>query len=213
MMDRLQDRISRGLGVAARKIGVRTDAFRPAGTANPLAPANRFLRLQAAFSAMDGQFSKPSAYGAALWQGVFDSAYTKPGDYLVQDMGTWFVAAQQHLLPALCVRTNRTVSFSRAAAPASSGVNAYGGLTTSTTTQLVTGWPANVLGVAGGGRPEAGLPTDGAIPYWTVLLPAPTGVLLRPADIMTDDLGRTATVAAAELTDLGWRLTVKQATT
>jgi len=30
---------------------------------------------------------------------------------------------------------------------------------------------------------------------------------------MQDDLGRNATVAAAELTALGWRLTVKQATT
>ena len=30
---------------------------------------------------------------------------------------------------------------------------------------------------------------------------------------MTDDLGRNAVVAAAELTDLGWRMTVKQATT
>ena len=30
---------------------------------------------------------------------------------------------------------------------------------------------------------------------------------------MTDDLGRNAVVAAAELTDLGWRITVKQATT
>jgi hypothetical protein len=30
---------------------------------------------------------------------------------------------------------------------------------------------------------------------------------------MSDDLGRNAVVAAAELTDLGWRLSVKQATT
>jgi len=30
---------------------------------------------------------------------------------------------------------------------------------------------------------------------------------------MTDDLARNAVVAAAELTDLGWRVTVKQAMT
>jgi hypothetical protein len=30
---------------------------------------------------------------------------------------------------------------------------------------------------------------------------------------MTDDLGRTGVVAAAERTDLGWRMLVKQATT
>jgi hypothetical protein len=34
---------------------------------------------------------------------------------------------------------------------------------------------------------------------------------LQPADLLTDDLGRNATVSAAELTDLGWRVTAKQA--
>ena len=55
--------------------------------------------------------------------------------------------------------------------------------------------------------------SDSSIPYWTVLLPAIPGVILLPADLMTDDLGRNAVVTAAELTDLGWRITVKQATT
>ena len=30
---------------------------------------------------------------------------------------------------------------------------------------------------------------------------------------MTDDIGRAAIISGAELTDLGWRLTAKQATT
>jgi hypothetical protein len=38
-------------------------------------------------------------------------------------------------------------------------------------------------------------------------------VILHQSDLMTDDLGRNAVVATAELTDLGWRITVKQATT
>ena len=64
-----------------------------------------------------------------------------------------------------------------------------------------------------GGHPDAEPAQRRPSPYWTVLLPAFPGVVLRPADLMTDDLGRTAVVAAAELTDLGWRLSVKQATT
>ena len=175
-MDRLQDRISRGLGAAARALGSTTDAYRPSGVADPLAPKNRYLRLHTAFSATDGKFLRPNAYGAALWEGVFNSAYTRPGDYLVQHSGTWFVAAQQRLLPALCVKVNRVVSFARAAAPTTNGLNAYGGVTLATATPLLTNWPASVLGVAGSGRPEAGLPADGSISYWTVLLPAFPGV-------------------------------------
>jgi len=209
----LQDRISRGLGSAARVLGPPTDAYRPSGVANPLDPANRYLQLPAAFSAPDGRFQRPDPYGAALWHGVFDSAYTLAGDYLVQGSAIWFIAAQQPLLPVLCVRTSRVVSFARPAAPAAAGVNAYGGVIPAAAMPLLTAWPASVLGAGGGGTPQADLPSNATVPFWTVLLPSVPGVVLRPADLMSDDLGRNAVVAAAELTDLGWRLTVKQAST
>jgi hypothetical protein len=209
----LQDRIYRGLNAAARTIGADTDAYRPSGVTEPLAPINRFLRLRAAFTAHDGRFAHPNAYGEALWYGIFDAAYTRPGDYLVQGRIAWFIAAQQRLLPVLCVQTNRVVSFSRPAAPSSTGANRYGGATTATNRRLLTAWPASVLGVSGRGHPSADLPSDISAPYWTVLLPAISDLVLLPSDLMSDDLGRNAVVAAAELTDLGWRLSVKQATT
>ena len=211
--EELQDRIHRGLNATARAIGADTDAYRPAGTADPLAARNRYLRLRAAFTAREGQFKHPNAYGDALWYGMYDAAYTRPGDYLVQADIVWFIAAQHRLLPVLCVQTNRIVSFWRPAAPSNTGINAYGGITPATNTALLTDWPASVLGIAGRGHPSADLPTDVSIPYWTILLPAVPGVTLRPSDLMTDELGHNAVVAAAELSDLGWRVTVKQATT
>ena len=209
----LQDRIHKALNAAARAVGADTDAYRPTGISEPLAPVNRYLRLRAAFTAMDGRFAHPNRYGDALWYGLFDAAYTQPGDYLVQDASVWFIAAQQRLLPVLCVQTNRVVSFWRPAAPSSTGVNDYGGVTTATNSPLLTDWPASVLGASGQGRPDTGLPSDSSIPYWTVLVPAFPGVILHPSDLMTDDIGRSAVVAAAELTDLGWRIIAKQATT
>jgi hypothetical protein len=209
----LQDRMHWGLNAAARAIGVQTDAYRPSDLTEPLRPTNRFLRMRAAFTAPDGKFARPNGYGDALWHGVFDAAYTRPGDYLVQAEAIWFIAAQQRLLPILCVRTNRFVTFRRPATPANTGVNTYGGVTTATNEPLLTKWPASVLGASGGGRPDGDLPSDSSIPYWTVLLPAFPGVILRPSDLMSDDLERNAVVAAAELTDLGWRITAKQATT
>jgi hypothetical protein len=209
----LQDRVHWGLNVAARTIGARTDAYRPSGISDPLAPANRFLRLHAAFSAPDGKFSRANAFGAALWYGVFDAAYTRPGDYLVQRNRIWFVAAQQQLLPTLCVSTNRMVSFWRPAAPSNTGVNDYGGATPATNTLLLSNWPASVLDATGRARAEPNLPVTTAEPYWTVLLPALSEVVLSPSDLITDDLTRGAVVTAAELTDLGWRITARQATT
>lgn len=211
--DELQDLIHRGLNSAARVIGADTCAYRPSGPVRPLDPANRFLRLRAAFSVRDGSFTQGNRHGDALWYGVFDAAYTRPGDYLVQGQSVWFVAAQRRLHPVLCVQTNRIVSFSRPAAPLATGVNDYGGITAETNLPLLTDWPASVFASAGRGHPEADLPSDVSVPYWNVLLPAIAGVLLRPADIIVDDLCRQAVVASAELTDLGWRVTAKQANT
>ena len=50
MSDTLQDRIAAGLGHAARRLGVATDAFRASSAIAPLALRNRFLRLPAALT-------------------------------------------------------------------------------------------------------------------------------------------------------------------
>ncbi len=210
---RLEDRIRWGLNVAARVAGGTTSAYRPHGAENPLAARNRFLRLHAAFSGLDGKFARPNGYGNALWCGIFDAAYTRPGDYLVQHDTTWFIAAQQKLLPVLCVRANRVISFTRPAAQTSTGVNTYGGVTAANVTPLMTNWPASVLVASREGRSLASLPNDTSVSYWTVLLPACADIVLQTADLMSDDLGRSGVVATTELTDLGWRLAVRQVTT
>lgn len=210
---RLQDRIHWGHNRAARVLGRPTDAYRPRGTFEPLTGSHRYLHLAAAFSPASGECRGPSAYGTALWVGYFDGAYTRPGDYLVQDQDTWFIAEQQSLLPALCVRTNRLISIRRASAPVAAVTGGYGGMTAAETSALLTHWPASVLGLSGGGQGEAGLPSGVSAPTWTVLLPFFEDVVLALGDLVTDDLGRHGVVTAAELSHLGWRLNVKQATT
>ena len=109
----LQDRIARGRGTAARHIGASYDAFRPTSPFEPMATANRYLRLPAAFNAEDPTFKRPTGYGSATWFGLFDNAYTQPGDYLRGPEGIFFIAAQQALLPNLCVLTNRLLDLVR----------------------------------------------------------------------------------------------------
>lgn len=211
---RLNDRARWGLNVAARYLGVATDAYRPQGSDDPLALGNRFLKLHAAFTSTRGEFRRANQYGNSLWYGFFDAAYTRPGDYLVQDEGTWFIASQHRLLPVLCVLSDRIVSFSRPVTPANQGTSSYGGVTAANVTPLMTNWPASIIAASNAGRPLATLPNNTAtVPNWTVLLPSCPSVILRPTDLMSDDLGRNAVLTAAELTELGWRLTVRQVTT
>lgn len=181
------------------------------------------MKLQAAFSAAEAEFARPAGYGQASWWGLFDSAYTRPGDYLLRDEsvpgaadgGVWFIAQQQPLLPVLCVRAARIVGFVRPAPleTTDAAVGSYGGFTFAAATALLADYPASVMNAYGGGLDPTDLPGDAPPRSWEVLLPAVPGLLLLNGDLMTDDLGRTGVVASAELTDLGWRALVKQTTT
>lgn len=219
---RLADRVQLGLGRAGRVLGPSCEVFRPAAAqAAPLAEANRVMRLHVAFAPHGGTWKAPVGHGQALWDGLFDASYTRVGDYIVRrasasgvaDGGIWFIAAQQPLLPPLCVRASRVVGFSRAPTASVAGIDVYGGVSGQGKVTVFSGWPASVLDAGGAGRYQADLPTDTSLGNWSVLLPAVPGVVLKAGDTMTDDLGRIGIVAAAELSELGWRLNVKQAAT
>ena len=79
---RFQDVIDRGLGIAARQLGSQYTAFRPKTGMAPLDVMNRFLNLPAWFNREVGQLRPLSGWADACWNGVFDRAYTLPGDYL-----------------------------------------------------------------------------------------------------------------------------------
>jgi hypothetical protein len=151
------------------------------------------------------------SYGTPVWRGHFDASYTRVGDYLVQQRDIWFIAAQQSLLPVLCVRANRVLSITRPIAPttgAATGTAASGSMAT-----IISQWPASVLGTGAQGKSSAQLPADTTIPTWVVLLPSTHRQTFQPTDMVTDDHGVNSVVVAAELSDLGWRLNTRQVTT
>jgi hypothetical protein len=210
---KLQDRLYLGLGLSARHVGQSADAFRPKGPLTPLDNQNRFLRLPATFFSAKGNEGRTNVYGEALWHGIFDASYTQSGDYIVLDTKIFFVASQIPLLPVLCVKTNRVISIVRPNLQTSTASNAYGGYTPGGSVMLMNEWPASVLGENRSSSSVTDLPTDQAIPFWNILLPAVAHILLSPGDLVTDDLRRTAIVVGSELTDLGWRISAKMATT
>ena len=209
----LLDRMRWGMNIAARTMGAVTDLYRPRSAKNPLDLSHRILRMHAAFMPRRGNILTTNIHGDALWHGIFDAAYTLAGDYLVQPDRTMFIANQLGLAEPLCVQTNRRVTIARAVPPGLLGANPYGGPIAGNSVVLLENWPASVLGVNDAGKPTAGLPTDMSVPFWTVLMPAWRDVIIQSGDLFSDELGRSAVVGASELTDLGWRLTVKQAST
>lgn len=209
----LNDRVWRGLGAAARAIGGQTDAYRPLDGADPLRTSNRYLRLPAAFTLPHVRAVRPGGYGAAIWQGLFDAAYTQPGDYLARaDGGIWFVAAQLPLEAPLCVRVLRRVSVARPSGPVTAGANLYGGVVRSTAAGVLTNWPAAMFASDGNGQNALATASDMQQGLWSVLLPPLQWLGLLAGDAVTDDLGRSGVVEMADYTELGWRLLVRQST-
>ena len=203
----LQDRYSRGLGAAARSLGVPYDLYRVRGCEAPLTPENRVLRLSAAFDGGDPGYRRPRGYERAL-RGTFDVDCTLVGDYLMGLRGVLFIVTAPPLQRPLCVLTNAVFDVLRPLGPESVGLNGYGGVREPRLHPVLASWPGQILGSAGGGRGE--LPNDGGLSGWSVLLPLTPAPILG-SDLLQDHSGRRFVVRTAELTELGWQLVVRQA--
>lgn len=204
---RIHAKIYAGRAKAALRLGLACNVFRPLDATQAL--SHQIATTNVAFNAADQKYLRPNLYGKPVWCADYDGTLTQPGDYLVRqsDGNTWFVAAQQQLLPIAVVECNRTLSVQRVTgACAAVGVQPYSALTDlSLVLGSVAGWPASILI---GGRVQAanGLPTDVKEAGWKILLPPSVPIKIQSGDILVDDLANRYAVESAEQSDLGWRL-------
>ena len=204
---RIQAKIYAGRGKAALRIGFPCCVYRPVSVDAPL--SNQIAIIKAAFNAADNVYGKPNLFGKPIWFGDFDGRLTQAGDYLIRqtDGAAFYIAAQQPLLPIICVDCPRKLWISRQDDAQTVGVGGYSGLT-----DLVdilgtadNPWPASIL-IGGRVQASTGLPAGVREAAWSILLPPTVPVTVQSSDIASDDLGRRFTIESAELTDLGWRM-------
>lgn len=209
--EQINAKIYAGRAKAALRLGLDYNVFRPVSAANPM--TNQVATIKAAFNAGDNTYKAANLPGDAIWYGDFDGRQTLPGDYLVRvsDGQTYYIAAQQQLLPIICIDCNRTIRVSRTQAQSTVGAAAYSGACDHVDADVLgsaasnTGWPASVL-FGGGAEIGANLPGSVKQAGWRIMLPPSTPVVVHHADILTDDLGRRYVVLASEQSDIGWRI-------
>jgi hypothetical protein len=208
----IQARVYAGRGKAAQRIGLPCDVFRPINSTAPL--TNKVARLNAAFNAADPKYLKPNLYNKPVWFADLDGRLTQPGDYLVRasDGATWFIADQQQLFPIVAISCNAQVAVRRQATSTTFGAGPYSGIVNPAYVlgTIDTLWPASIL-IGGRALAAAGLPADVKESGWRILLPPSVPITIEAGDRLDDDRDRSFWVESAELTDLGWRLTVNEA--
>ena len=127
---------------------------------------------------------------------MLDGNQVNVGDYVVGQFGTYFIVSKQRDVPIESVNCNRVVS-----------------LTQGGTSPVAVGWPASVLLESPRGNEKIeDIPGGASTPHFWVLLPAISGVTIDVADLLTDDMLRAYFITAAELTDLGWRISAQLTT-
>ena len=219
----LQAKIYSGFGKAAQRTGFSFDLYRPTAPRNSpptpnfaLSPLNKIGSLPASFTpgSSGHNFEKASGYKDPMWIGLFDGSLTHPGDYLVNaDHGTYFVAAMQDMLPILCVNCGHMLDVVRPPVSTAVGTLGYGGMTAENETRVMTQWPGSVVYTQRGRTSEVGLPMDLPSPFFTILLPAYPGIIIRTGDVIKDDAEVRYVASSCELSALGWRLSCQAAVT
>ena len=200
----LQDKVSRGLGRAALKLGVPFTVYRPTGPLPPCNSQNKVITLFAQMTHGRSGSNPPTTLATPFWSGVYDTSYTDPGDYLVGRNATFFVAAQPDNQPAQCVLTNSLVSLTRQIVPSVAG---YAGLTTTTGTVILEAWPASLLRSAAHGASSS--KSLGELGGFLLLLPQ-LPIVPKPGDLIADDLDNTYVVTSSQSSISGWCLSVRQ---
>jgi len=220
---KLQDRLNVAAGRAAARIGLPCNLYRPpdlrqSGTSaldDPTGQDRFRLRLNAIFLPLGGKIRRPVPATDPLWEVAIDAGYTQPGDILIRryDGEVFYIAAQQPLLPVLCVHAPRRVTIKRAASATVAGMNLYGGTVTSLDAVIAANWPASILAAGSQGTGLASIPAELNPGTWQVLLPPSLRIELLTTDILVDDRGRSGVIAGIETTEYGTRLTVQAAST
>jgi hypothetical protein len=165
-------------------------------------------------------YRNPKGHGDADWLIMINADLAEPGDYLVAGDEVYIYAQAPFLMPAQAIRCTGLIALQRSVQEGQSiGPQSYGGVSAAQAEcvlgdvnnegNLVTGWPASILI---GGRQGAGahLPMSVSNGGFQIMLPKTVPVIINASDVLIDDLGRRFIADTCELSDLGWRLTVKE---
>lgn len=110
--DKAQLKGWKGNGQAAKRIGSQFDVYRSASMLNPLDAANKIATVWASFTTgmQYATYNKPAKPD---WTVLVDATNLRPGDWLVREGETFFIADIQQNLPIPAIGCSAVVDIAR----------------------------------------------------------------------------------------------------
>lgn len=211
----IQNKINFGYKKVAKVTGDQYDWFRPNLALAPIGAESYIGTIQAQFATDFGMhFIRPAEFSsAAIWFGSFNPQPPSPGDYVIGEMGTFYVMDVERFTAVQCIWCNTQVSLTRASSSLPAGASpTYWGEEATDGSPILTGWPASVRQLGSGMKMRGtgmGLPSDAPLPAYQILLPPSLPVPVNWNDFVTDGNGRKFVASTVESTPLGWRISAE----
>ncbi len=210
----IQQKIYKGYGKAASKLGLTYQQYRPTTAITPINDDDLIGDIQASMTTNFNymQFNK---YGQACWIGLVDGRLTQVGDYLVgtslTDDDSFFVGSMDSLMPIMMVSCNRTITIVRPYINSAIDADAseYQGFNPDTDVVLAQTVPVSILEGRKGPHNPVGLSSDTFMSMYKLLMPN-LGLDLQTTDKITDDRGTQYVISSVERTAYGYRLSLHQ---
>jgi len=206
----VNSRVNYGFIKVAAALGFPYQWYRPGTVAGAAIQPGNLLGTVTAYITTDASLKSlvPPSDATPYWFGAYDTTLTQPGDYLVGNLGTFFIGAEFLPAPASLVFCNVTFTLTRSQAQTPGPAFQFGGgLGNSVLATAFPGW----IKAADRRQPAPlHLPGEPNMASSNVILPQsiPGQILREDVLVSNEALPRKFLVQSADLAFANWNLVV-----
>lgn len=212
-VDLLAAKVRYGYGKAASILGRSTTIYRPDDSTWDAITVN--VRPAQFDTVPTFTFTNPQKFGNVTYYALMDVTGLLPGDYLVSEGTTYFVATVDDFAAPMVQRCDAVLTISRPSGSGVPGAGYYSGDVRDAETLLLDRWPAAMVITGRSTTGAAALPADPHFQRWQAMLPVSVPRQIRTSDIVEDSLAMPMRmlISSVEYSALGIRMFADQAVT
>jgi hypothetical protein len=208
----INNKVNYGFAKAAAALGFPYSWYRPGTVPGIPIQDGNLLGTVTAYITTDASLKStvPPENNKPIWFGAYDTTLTQPGDYLVGQQGTYFIATEFLPSPPSLVYCNANLTVQRDGGSTPSPQARFGSLLNPTI--LAQDFPGWLMSAERRTTPELAMPGDVPLPSANIMLPVSVTSEILRGDIILDigTTTQTYNVQSADLLFAAWNIVALQ---